>query len=46
MKRIGNLYPKIVSFPNLYTAFRKAFRGSGHTRRVVALANPAGDGNN
>lgn len=35
MKRIANLFPEIVSFTNLYTAFRKAFKGSRHSREAL-----------
>jgi len=29
MRRVGNLFPRIISFDNLYSAFQKAYRGAG-----------------
>lgn len=35
MKRVGNLYPKITDFSNLYMAFKKAFRGTNRSRDTL-----------
>ncbi len=38
MKRVGNLFEGMVSFPSLLGAFRRAFRGSGKTKEACRFA--------
>jgi retron-type reverse transcriptase len=38
MKRIGNLWPQLVSFENLLLAYRKARRGKQHRDAVAAFS--------
>lgn len=37
MKRVGNLYPRIADFGNLYLAFRKAFKGAKRSGETLAF---------
>jgi len=39
MKRIGNLYEKVISFKNLYKAFTKAKRGTKNTESLKFFYN-------
>ncbi len=35
MKRVGNLYSRLISFENLYLAFKKAFKGSNKSKESL-----------
>ena len=37
MRRVGSLWPQVVSFTNLYSAYRKARRGKGDRPEVVGF---------
>ena len=38
MKRHRNLFPQVHDFGHLYRAYRRALRGSGHTREALAFS--------